>query len=467
MATTLSTRFARIGSERASLIRKALNTGANVGLPLIRENLERIITNLVVRLVPEFYLVQKGAEYGPMKTHEFTRLNQLPDAGGAIGESGTTPTTNSRYERLTVELKEVRRKGMVTMFLQDASKNFIDARAAEMENHLIAQVYDLAAYTLYGNAEADQFTYSGLDTFITTERTHLAEADAVFTSVSVLDEMIDANQRRQGSGHDQAFLVSPEMQSRISRELVDGSGSILQIHRNISDAMFTTEGGVRMMSYRGIPLIPTSGVRPQIQMGTVATATATSGGTIAADEYFFYVAPVTRNGEELASTVASQVTTGTTSTITLTWTAIEDAYYYKIYVGTTTGPFNASPTRIISAKTYDSAGTPTGDVTGYTFTSPPTTRDTTVTASQNTNDHPYAQVGGVSPEAIILWDLDKYQGLGKFAYTNDEGGRFDGLVTMHNLAITDAFIPFLIRTIGALVPSWEATSVMRRGVRVA
>jgi len=84
-------------------------------------------------------------------------------------------------------------------------------------------------------------------------------------------------------------------------------------------------------------------------LGTVAapsgitTATATTGGTIAAATYFIYVVALTGFGQSAPSTVASQVTTGSTSTITATvGTEPSGAIYYGLYVGTVTGITNAT-----------------------------------------------------------------------------------------------------------------------------
>jgi hypothetical protein len=82
-------------------------------------------------------------------------------------------------------------------------------------------------------------------------------------------------------------------------------------------------------------------------------------------------------------------------------------------------------------------------------------------------DVPIVATGGIFPETVMLWDLDKYQGLGKLPYTNSGGDRFQGLVTMVPLAVTDDNLPFLIRTYAALCPSFEVTSVMSKGWRTA
>lgn len=46
------------------------------------------------------------------------------------------------------------------------------------------------------------------------------------------------------------------------------------------------------------------------------------------------------------------------------------------------------------------------------------------------------------------------------------GNRVDGLVSIKPLAETDDYVPFLVKTYGALVPSFEATSVWYTGLRV-
>ena len=82
-------------------------------------------------------------------------------------------------------------------------------------------------------------------------------------------------------------------------------------------------------------------------------------------------------------------------------------------------------------------------------------------------DVPLVQTGGVSPEYMFMWDLDEFQGMGKFAYTNSAGSRFNGLITLEPLAKTDDNLPFLVKTYGTMIDSWEATSYIVRGLRAA
>jgi hypothetical protein len=100
--------------------------------------------------------------------------------------------------------------------------------------------------------------------------------------------------------------------------------------------------------------------------------TATTGGTLAAATYFYRVSATNTSGESLASTETSQVTTGSTSTVTVNWGAVTGATGYRIY-GRTTGAeqFIAAVTGVT---TYVDIGTPapSGALPGANTTTGPT-----------------------------------------------------------------------------------------------
>jgi hypothetical protein len=463
MNTSYIKQFNRYAQENKSLIRKALDSSSGKAEALIPEHLEQIITNTVVRLSPELAMVQP--KFDNQKYHEFNKLLTLPAAGGAMGENAVTPTRNATYSRQTVQLKIIRRKGAVTNFLADTSESYIDAAAAEMENHLLAHTYDLSTYLVHGNAGGDPYTFDGIAKIITTNRVNETSGGVVPTTLGFLDDMIDENLDRQGMNHNKAFLMSPKMLSKISSLLTN-----VRLNQGLSGGGLTqvdVGGGWRLNAYRDIPIIVSSQMRPKATMGTVGTATAASGGTVPADEYFFRVAYVDYNGESLASAEVSRTTSGATSTLTLSWTDVPSALYYKIYCGLATGGANTKLVKVISANSYDGSGTIGSRVTSHVFTTNPSTVDSDSVTSAMEADIPKIATGGVPPEDVILWDLDEYQGLGKMPYTNSGGSRFNGLVTITPLAITDDFVPFMTKTYAALCPSFEATSVIHRGLRVA
>ena len=191
------------------LLQKALTSDSGSGGALIREHLETVITNELVRLVPE--LAVPEYKYDPQKTHQFNRITSIPSAGSVMGENSTTPTRQSVLERATVDLKIMKRKGSVTGFLQAAAKQDYDAVEVEIENHLQAFANDLVSYIIYGNKNADAYSFDGLDKFIASQRTNETWGGAVPANLSFLDNMIDYSNRKKGSPHRRVFIMSPEM----------------------------------------------------------------------------------------------------------------------------------------------------------------------------------------------------------------------------------------------------------------
>lgn len=449
-------------NDNKEMIRKALTSATGQGEALIPEKLEDVITNTAVRLVPE--LAVPVLRFDNQKFHEFNRLDSIPAAGSAMGEASTTITRRSAYSRQSLELKVMKRKGAVTGFLKDSSAGYIDAVAAEMENHVQSFGNDMRTYMLYGNKDADTYTFDGLDKFIATNRQNLTLAGGVQTTLSLLDAMIDANTRRQGNSHRRVFLMSPELLSALS--------ALWTVVRDTRPAQRGTnavliDGGYRLETYRNVPILETTGTRPVVDMGTVTIAASGAGATILDDTYYFRVAPVTWDGEQIASAGSNSVTTIGNDTITLSFTAVSNALFYKVYCGDAIG--NETLVKVFSAFTYDSDGTVTGDVTSLVFNTNPLTPDANSVPTHMQSDLPLDRdpTSNEPMEYLMLWDLDEYQGLGKLAYTNQGGSRFRGLITPMELAQTDDNYPFLLKSYAGLVPSFEATSYLVRGIRTS
>jgi len=450
-----------------NLIQKALSTATGVAGALIPENLEKQITNTIIRLSPELALIFTKKIAG--KIHEFNRMIALPRSGGAMGESASTIISNSQTTRANVELKVIRRKGEITNFLMDTSEEFIDAAAYETENLIQQHIYDIINYMLFGNALANQYEFSGLDSFVSTNRIAAADREGdELTTLAVLDNMIDRSNRAGGSRHKRAFIVSPEMLSKISQLLTN-----VRLNQGLIGGLSQVEvnGGWRLNAYRDIPIVESTSVAPTNSgvniYGTVGTSTATTGGTVADDTYYLQIAAVTNEGEQLASAEVSQITAGGgTSTLTLTWTDVVGAYRYKIYSSDASAG-DKTLVREISADAFDSVGTITGRVSSYVFTTDPLTADSTVPASMASDIQFQQGTGQAVPEYVFLWDMDAIQGLGKLAYTNRGGSKFNGLITVEQLYRTDDNIPLLVKTYAALTPAFERTSVIYRGLRIS
>jgi hypothetical protein len=95
-----------------------------------------------------------------------------------------------------------------------------------------------------------------------------------------------------------------------------------------------------------------------------ALATATTGGTILAGTYKYVVTAINAAGETVASNEQTIVTTGSTSTVTVTWGAVTGATGYKLYktaAGGGTGTELLYKTvGLVTTDIDTSPGTPTG-----------------------------------------------------------------------------------------------------------
>ncbi len=476
------TRFNQFAASGQNLLTKALTSATGVGEALIPENLEQIITDTIIRLSPELAMID-ALDTGGAKVHEFNRLTARPSAGGAMGESATTPVTQSASSRVTVTLKIVRRKGQVTDFLKDTSRKYIDAAAFEMQNHLQSHVLDLIYYNLYGNALVKSYVnaveeqtpaveFNGLDRLIVTNRINEARGGVVPTTLSDLDDMVDANIRAGGNPHKKVIEMSPELLSLFSR-LETTVRKTAELKGN-AFGFIDVPGGWRLATYRGIPIVETTSTSPiETMIPTVTLAQESTGaGGLSDDTYYVQVAPITLEGEQLASTEQSVVVNagGATQRIRISLdTYHTGALAYKIYMSAAT--VTETLKKIVPAVVYDSNFAPTtpstptnGTGTNYIWIDS-LTADTSVPVAARV-DVPLVAIGGVAPEIMCLWDLDHIQGLGKLVYTNTAGSAFNGLVTTEPLAKTDDFLQFLTKTYAALADSFEATSVWHRGLRI-
>lgn len=456
-------------------LQKALTTASGVGQGFSPQSLEKNVTDTVIKLQPELALIT-GVPIAS-RTHDFNRKTALPNPAGAMGESATTPDTNSKNALDTVTLKIIRRRGKITYFLKDVSREYMNVQQYEMQNQLQAHALDLRNYLLYGNKAANAYEFDGLDTLITTNRINQARGGVVPTSLKTLDDMIDRNIRKGGAGHKKVFGMSPEMLSCLSRlettvrktdDVKGGAFGLIEI-----------AGGWRLQSYRGIPIIETTATRPvQTMLPTVTLAGVASGGSLSNGTYYIQVAPITYEGEQLACTEVSVTLSagGSAQRIKVTLSDIHkdadgniNTYAYKIYGSATSGA--ETLLKIQTAYTFGSDGTPSTTVfngtSGQDFYITSMTYDSTTVTSAQSSDVPYVSTGGIAPESIYLWDIDPIQGLGKFPYASTGGSAYGGLVTVQELYQIDDYIHFLIKTYGALAPSYEATSCWSRGHRVA
>ena len=269
--------------------------------------------------------------------------------------------------------------------------------------------------------------------------------------------------------------MSPELLSKFSSLLTN-----VRLNQGLSGSGLSqveVNGGWRLNAYRDIPIIETTSTSAIDTMRPTITLTAGAGGGLSDGSYFIRIAPMTYEGEQVASIEQSITLAGGTavqsiaialSDIHKDSTGAINCYSYKIYISQTTGTEKLK--KEVSAYIYDSEGSPiafNGVGAGNQIVINSLTAGADV-PSHMQNDVPLEDRGsGIMDELMYLWDLDPIQGLGKLPYTNVAGDQFNGLVTTKPLAEVDDYIQFLVKSYCALTPAFEGTSVLLRGVRRA
>lgn len=104
-----------------------------------------------------------------------------------------------------------------------------------------------------------------------------------------------------------------------------------QIGSTSSVAVYTVPAGSGAIVKQG-SLCNVSGLTVPPTLSSVVGST--TGGTFAAGTYYYKVTATNGVGETIGSNEISVVTTGTTSSAVLTWTAVTGATGYKVYRGT-------------------------------------------------------------------------------------------------------------------------------------
>jgi len=196
-------------------IQKALTSASGIGQGFSPQSLEKNVTDTVIKLQPEIALLTGVAIAS--RTHDFNMKTALPAPGGAMGESATTNDTNSQNSLASVTLKVIRRRGKISYFLKDVSREYMNVQQYEMQNQLQAHALDLRNYVLYGNQTANPYEFTGLDNIIKTNRYNQAKGGTAVSTLATLDAMIDNNITKGGAGHRKVFGMSPQMLSAFSR----------------------------------------------------------------------------------------------------------------------------------------------------------------------------------------------------------------------------------------------------------
>lgn len=275
----------------------------------------------------------------------FNQRTQVAN-GGFVTDGGAVPVSNSTYVQNNFQMKHLQVVGAVTGYAQEVTRQVIgDLRRTEIEGSIRGLTWDIETALLWSNAASTvngaRPQFDGLDTQVATftgGNQNAIDMNNGALSLAMLDELIDMVETNAAmSVFDSSWMIlmSNTANSKIAQLLVNQQRFVDRVE---------VEAGLLVPTYRDIPIIKSSFLQSRsFSMGTVTTATATTGGSLAAATYYYRVAPViARQGEIAASAEVSQATTGSTSTVTLSFstpTGLEGAQptLYKVYRGTSAG----------------------------------------------------------------------------------------------------------------------------------
>jgi hypothetical protein len=259
-------------------------------------------------------------------TYYFNQRTVNPN-GGNVTDGGARVVSNSTYVQNSFQMKHFQTVGAITGYAQEVTRLVIgDLRAREIEGTIQGQYWDIEHQLLWGNAGSTQFgpypEFDGFDSLVSTysggNQNAIDYAGAAL-SLSVLDEladMVETNAAMSVFDSGWMFVMSNTAQSKIAQLLTNQQRFVDKVE---------IAAGLIVGTYRDIPLIKSSMLSNRtILMGTVTAATTgtdgTNPGVLAAGTWRYQVtAVIARQGEIGASAEVSQVSSGSTSTNTVSF----------------------------------------------------------------------------------------------------------------------------------------------------
>lgn len=245
-------------------------------------------------------------------------------SGGFVPDGGARPVSNSSYQQLGYKMAHVESVGAVTGYAQAVTQMVIgDLRATEIRGSILGYYWDVECGIGWGNAAATtlnaaQTQFDGLDTLVNVfsgSTQNVIDKQGNTLTLATLDELIDMVEQNAAmpiQDESWMFVTSSTGNSKISQLLTNQ-----QRYEKVEIA-----AGLIVPTYRNIPFMKSSFLSMRgYNVGTVTSATATTGGSLAAGTYKYQVsAIIARQGEIAPSVEVSQTTTGSTSTVTLSFT---------------------------------------------------------------------------------------------------------------------------------------------------
>lgn len=266
--------------------------------------------------------------------------------GGWVADGGALPVSNSTYVQNNFKMAHLQVVGAVTGYAQEVTRQVIgDLRQTEIEGSIRGIYWDVETGMLWGNSASTQFgarpQFDGLATQVSTftgaNQNAQDKAGGTLT-LAMLDELIDMVEQNAAMS-----VFDDSWQMVMSNTAISKIAQLLTNQQRFVDRV-EIAAGLLVPTYREIPLVKSSFLSTRsLSMGAVTTATATTGGVLAAATYYYKISPViARQGELAASTEVSQTTTGSTSTVTLSFSTPagldgSQPVLYEVFRSTATG----------------------------------------------------------------------------------------------------------------------------------
>jgi len=305
----------------------------------------------------------------------FNKRTQLP-AGGFVTDGGALPISTSTYVQENFQIRHLQSVGAVTGYAQQVTASQIgDLRAREIEGAAKGLYWDIETAVLWGagapTVAGPRPQFDGLDVICSS----FSSAPTGGPSTGVGGGGIDNYGGANGTAGWGYPSFNPWVDS-IDQNVIDGAGGYLTyglldqvvdlVENNVAEPVDSGEWmfvaspsaitrlaqlslinqrfeskveivpGLKVDSYRGIPLVKSSFLSSRTtQMGTV-TATATGTGTLNAT-YHYIVAPIiARFGESIGSADSSAAPATAGVNLAFTPPTNQDGSqptHYKVYRG--------------------------------------------------------------------------------------------------------------------------------------
>ena len=324
-------------------------TAATTVSPLIQKQIDPLLLEYQRRFAPLLAAIP-SRQWGSTQ-YFFNRRVSRPDAGGVV-DGGARPIGNSTYEQAVFNIRLFQAVGSVTGFAQTVTRDLVgDLRQLEIDGTVQSMMWSIENDFIWGHdgatANGQYPICSGLD-YLAANFTAGTGSNAFVNSIDLgganfalknLDTImaqVAANAGMPTSNSNWMFIMSPNLLGSVSQTLTAQQRFIGEVE---------VAAGLVVPTYRNVPMVESSFLSPRSnQMGTVATATSTSTGSLAANTYYYQVsAVIARFGEIQVSSEVSQTTTGSTSTVTLSFSTPANMpdgaapVLYKVYRSTSSG----------------------------------------------------------------------------------------------------------------------------------